>query len=103
MQHELGTESVVMINNPDTAATKPLAHLKDLQLQRCRTVLLIMLGICLGSCLTNIYIEIINYRERSPTNTRIIGISALIALFGFGLFVSYKYSKKGLCVVCNLI
>ncbi|CAF0736153.1 unnamed protein product [Adineta steineri] len=112
MQHELGTENMVIMNNHDTRTTKRLAQFNDSQLQRCRTILLAILGICLGFCLISTFIRIVNCTTNSETNTELVDVIAFIVLiasiasvafYGYGLFVSYRYSDKGLRVVCNLI
>ncbi|CAF1096477.1 unnamed protein product [Adineta steineri] len=100
MQHELETENMVMMNNPDM---RPLTQVTNPQLERYRTILLIMLGICLGFWLAIAFVEIVDYTVDLQTNTRIVGSIAAIAFYAFGLFVSCKYSKKGLRMVCNLI
>ncbi|CAF4158580.1 unnamed protein product [Adineta steineri] len=94
---------MVMMNKPDTSATRPLAQVKDHQLQRCRIILLIMLGICLGSCLTNLYIQIVSYTGYLRTNAIPTVPIAATVYYGFGLLVSYRYSTIGLYVVCNVI
>ncbi|CAF1043787.1 unnamed protein product [Adineta steineri] len=94
---------MVVIINPDAPATKPLAQLKDPQLQRSRKILLIMLGICLTFWFIMVLIDIVFYTGDPRRYTRILVAIVLIAFNGFGLFVSYKYSKIGLRVVCNLV
>ncbi|CAF0736168.1 unnamed protein product [Adineta steineri] len=103
MQHKLGTENMVMFNNLDTHTTRRLAPDNDPQLQRSRKVLLIMLGISLGLALVGILAEIVNYEGNLETNIEIVVFIVVFAFYGYGLFVSYKYSEKGLRVVCNLV
>ncbi|CAF1509654.1 unnamed protein product, partial [Adineta steineri] len=98
MQHELGTENVVMMNNSDVSTTRPLELVKDPQLQRSRKILLIILSICLGLCLIGTFAEIVNYAGNSKKITDVVGSIASIAYYGFGLWVSYKYSEIGLRV-----
>ncbi|CAF4241522.1 unnamed protein product, partial [Adineta steineri] len=89
---------MVIMNDHYTPTIKPLERVNDPQLQRSRRVLLIMLGICLGLCLIIVFVAIVNYTENSQTNTSVVGPIVLIALYGFGLLVSYDYSGKGLRV-----
>ncbi|CAF3671991.1 unnamed protein product [Adineta steineri] len=98
MQHELGTENVVMMNNSDVPTTKPLELVKDPQLQRSRKILLIMIGIYFGICLVGTFAKIVNDAGNSQKNASVVGSIASIAYYGFGLLVSYKYSEIGLRV-----
>ncbi|CAF1095365.1 unnamed protein product [Adineta steineri] len=89
---------MVVTNNPVTPTTKPLALVKDPQLQRSRKILLIMLGISLGLSLVNSFVQNVNYTGNLQTNTIVAIPIVSIAFDGFGLLVSYKYSEIGLRV-----
>ncbi|CAF3524208.1 unnamed protein product [Adineta steineri] len=98
MQHELGTENMVMFNNPDNPTTRSLALVKDLKVQRPRIVLLSVLGICLGTFVIGTLAEIANYEGNLQKNTGVVISIVFIAFYGFGLLVSYRYSETGLRV-----
>ncbi|CAF4052288.1 unnamed protein product [Adineta steineri] len=103
MRHELGIGNMVMMNNHDTPTIPPSPLVKDLKVQRLRIVLLSMLSLCLGTFVISTLAEITNYEGNLQKNTQVVVSIVFMAFYGFGLFVSYRYSETGLRVVCNLI
>ncbi|CAF4157980.1 unnamed protein product, partial [Adineta steineri] len=93
MQHELGTENMVMINNLDNPTTRPLALVKDLKVQQPRIVLLSLLGFCLfawlsmvlvglmGIGLVSMFVDVV--RGVPVTGVALNGKSTMVTFSGF--------------------
>ncbi|UJR07532.1 hypothetical protein I4U23_011820 [Adineta vaga] len=101
MQYKPETEKVAMMDPSDPVTIRPLSLKYNVEIQRTRKILLIILGVCLGlsiaGALSAISTSAVRNEIGSSKGRSEVGFNIISILFyAFGTFVAYRYYQIGL-------
>ncbi|CAF4750166.1 unnamed protein product [Rotaria sp. Silwood1] len=107
MQFEERTEKVLITDGPDLPALQSLSLTEDPQIQRTRKILLIILGVLFALSVVGMLTTASENRIWNGIQETSRGVSVgeyliVVLLYGFGIFVAYRYHAIGLQVFACL-